>query len=638
MPLQDIDNKKIRPIEHENVMFNDKFWSPRIEINRSKTIPFQYEQCKLTGRFEALKLKWKPGDKDEPHPFWDSDVAKWIESASYSLSTQYDPELDDLIDSVIGLIASAQHSDGYLNTYFTVVKPGERWTDLRDAHELYCAGHLIEAGVAHYESTKKHSLINIVCKYADYIDQVFGKEPDKLRGYPGHEEIELALVKLYRVTGNERYLKLSAFFVEERGQEPHYFDLEEQKRGNAGYFGDIAHYFRDRKEYNQSHLPVKKQTEAKGHSVRAMYLYSAMADLAYERGDTELQKACERLWDNVTTKKMYITGGIGSKGGNEGFSDDYHLPNQSYAETCAAVGMVFWNHRMLQLDCDRKYADLLEQTLYNGVLGGVSLDGKRFFYANPLASNGDNHRKKWYGIACCPPNVARLLASLGQYFYSYDDEHIIVHLYAESRSNLEIKNQSVQVEQKTHYPWDGNISLTLHLDQPLEFGLKLRIPGWCEEAIVKVNGKPVENGDLDKGYLTINRRWENGDKVEMVLKMSVQKRFPHPNIAENAGCVALQRGPILYCMEGTDHHTALHKIFLPKEGELVSKYDDALLNGVTFIEGEGFCLDNSSWQNSLYSHERPTFKPVKIRLVPYYSWDNREPGDMQVWIKELNDI
>lgn len=628
---------KIKPINHEKVKFKDRFWAPRIQINRTQTIPHQYELLEKTDRLEALKLDWDK-NKPDPHPFWDSDVAKWIEAASYSLASHFDAELDALIDDVIDLLKSAQQEDGYLNTFFTIVRPEDRWTDLRDAHELYCAGHLMEAGVAHFRATGKRNLLNIVCKYADYIDEVFGPGPNQKRGYPGHQEIELALVKLYRVTDEKRYLELSKFFVDERGTEPHYFDIEEKERGNSGYFGNIAHYFGDRKEYNQSHKPVREQTEPVGHSVRAMYLYSAMADLAYEIGDTSLKEVCERLWESLVTKKLYITGGIGASGGNEGFSDNYDLPNKSYAETCAAIGSVFWNHRMLQLDCDRKYADLIEQTLYNGVLSGVSLDGKKFFYANPLESRGNQQRNEWFGVACCPPNIARLLSSLGQYVYSYKEDSLMVHLYAETESTLEINQQPVSITQKTTYPWDPEVNISLEMDKSIEFNLKLRIPSWCKDSSVSINGQSFEYSteDLNKGYLELKRRWESGDTITLILTMPVTKRYSNPNVSENVGKVALQRGPILYCLEGVDHNTSVSKIFISDHVDFTTEHKEDFLNGVTVLKGDGQALEDKNWQGKLYDDEKPSKKPVQLTAIPYYAWNNREVSDMVIWINNLN--
>lgn len=629
-----LQQKMLKPVSFTNVVIDDAFWSPRIKVNREQTIPYQYQQSKETGRIEAFKLKWKPGMKDEPHIFWDSDVAKWLEAASYSLAAHPDPELDRLVDEVITLIASAQQPDGYLNIYFTVVKPGERWTDLRDAHELYCAGHLIEAGVAHYKATKKRTLLDVVCRYADHIDSVFGLEEGKKRGYCGHQEIELALVKLYRITAEKRYLKLSQYFIDERGQEPHYFTQE--KVEGKGFFEEFIKHLDNIKEYNQSHKPVREQSKVVGHSVRAMYMYSAMADLAGEIGDESLLKACERLWDHLHTKNMFITGGIGSTGKNEGFTYDYDLPNEtSYAETCAAIGLVCWNQRMLQLECDGKYADAMERALYNGVISGVSLDGKKFFYANPLASIGDRHRKEWFGCACCPPNLARLLASLGGYVYSQTTDDLVIHLYVQGEAKFDLHGQQIIFKQKTEYPWNGSISIKINLNKPDIFGVKLRIPDWCKRAKLKVNNEEIEiTGKLEKGYVRIEREWKNNDSIELELNMPIERMYSHPNVRQNANHVAIQRGPIVYCLESIDNVDSLHKLSLTKEGILTSIYDGTLLGGVVKIVGDAELADDLKWEDKLYSTDKPKNKPFQITAIPYYAWDNRESGQMRVWIQE----
>ena len=629
-----LQQKMLKPVSFTNVVIDDAFWSPRIKVNREHTIPHQYQQSKETGRIEAFKLKWKPGMKDEPHIFWDSDVAKWLEAESYSLATHPDPELDRLVDEVITLIASAQQPDGYLNIYFTVVKPGERWTDLRDAHELYCAGHLIEAGVAHYEATKKRTLLDIVCRYADHIDSVFGLEEGKKRGYCGHQEIELALVKLYRKTDEKRYLKLSQYFIDERGQEPHYFTQE--KVEGKGFFDEFIKHLDNIKEYNQSHKPVREQSKVVGHSVRAMYMYTAMADLAGEFGDESLLKACERLWNHLHTKNMFITGGIGSTGKNEGFTYDYDLPNEtSYAETCAAIGLVYWNQRMLQLECDGKYADAMERALYNGVISGVSLDGKKFFYANPLASIGDRHRKEWFGCACCPPNLARLLASLGGYVYSQTTDDLVVHLYVQGEAKFDLHGQQIIFKQKTEYPWNGSISIKINLDKPDVFGVKLRIPDWCKRAKLKVNNEEIKiTGKLEKGYVRIERKWKNNDSIELELYMPIERMYSHPNVRQNANHVAIQRGPIVYCLESIDNVDSLHKLSLTKEGILTSIYDETLLGGVVKIVGDAELADDLIWEDKLYTTDKPKNKPFQITAIPYYAWDNRESGQMRVWIQE----
>ena len=497
---------RLQPVPLKAVTIEDRFWRERIRVNRETTIPIEYEQCQTTGRIEALTLARVP----DQHIFWDSDVAKWIEAAAYSLATHPDPTVDALLDEVIGLLAKAQQPDGYLNTYFITVAPEKRWTNLRDDHELYCAGHLIEAAVAHYQATGKTTFLEVMCRYADYIGTVFGPEPGQKRGYCGHEEIELALVKLAEATGEEKYQSLAQYFVDERGQQPHYFDSEAKARGE-----DPAGFHFSTYGYNQSHLPVREQSQVIGHSVRGMYLYTAMADLAGRTGDTALQAACERIWNHLTSAQMYVTGGIGGFASNEGYGDDYDLPNETaYAETCAAIGLVFWASRMLQTDCDRRYADVMERALYNGVLSGVSLDGTKFFYDNPLASSGKHHRQDWFGCACCPPNIARLMASFGHYVYSQNDTDVAVHLYVQSQADLIVATQKVTLSQTTDYPWDGTVTLTLSPEQPTSFRLRLRLPEWCRAPRLSLNGESI-TPTVENGYAVLEREWRLGDEVTL---------------------------------------------------------------------------------------------------------------------------
>ncbi len=619
------------PVSWKAVTIDETFWTPHLRVNREQTLPLIYRISQETGRIDNFRLNWKPGAEPTPHVFWDSDVAKWIEAASYSLGTHPDPELEAKVDEVIGLIVAAQQPDGYLNTYFTAVEPEKRWTNLRDWHELYCAGHLIEAAVAHFQATGKRTLLAVMCRYADYIDSVFGSEPGKKHGYPGHEEIELALVKLYRVTGEKRYLHLSQYFVDERGRQPHYFDKEARLRGD-----DPTTYHHKSHEYNQSHVPVREQHEVVGHAVRAMYLYSAMADLARELHDQSLFDADRRLWDNLCTTRLYITGGLGPSRHNEGFTTSYDLPNETaYAETCAAIGFVFWNHRMLQLDCAARYADMLERALYNGVLSGVSLDGHTFFYENPLASLGMHHREKWFRVACCPPNIARLFASLGQYIYSMNDTDIAVHLYIQSTAQATISGNRVTVRQETTYPWNGTIALRLSMDKPARFGLRLRIPGWCEDAKLTVNGEAFAiDRHLEQGYVRVERVWQSGDRVELELAMSVKRMYVHPDVRQDAGCVALQRGPLIYCLEGADNNVALHRIVVPRTTELVSQFEADMLDGVTIVRGKALIEDDSDWTGRLYRSWPTSLRPCVITAIPYYAWDNRAPGEMRVWLRE----
>ncbi|MGQ9890092.1 MAG: glycoside hydrolase family 127 protein [Aggregatilineales bacterium] len=624
--------RKLTPIPFTHVRLADQFWAPRIEVNRAVTLPAEYDMLASTGRIAALDLKWKRGRPNPPHIFWDSDIAKWIEAASYSLATSPDPALDKRLDRIIAKLAKAQQPDGYLNSHYIVFEReglDRRWTNLRDNHELYCAGHLMEAAVAHYQATGKHSLLDVMCRYADYIDSVFGRGKGKLRGYCGHEEIELALVKLYHATGNPRYLKLAQYFVDERGRQPHYFDIEARRRGE-----DPRAFWARTYEYNQSHTPVREQAVVTGHAVRAMYLYSAMADLANETGDAALLGACERIWHSVVDERMYITGGIGPSARNEGFTVAYDLPDETaYAETCASVGMVFWNHRMLQLSGDGKYADVMERELYNGTISGVSLDGTKFFYENPLASRGVHHRQGWFDCACCPPNIARMIASVGEYFYSAGNEAIWVHLYASGEAAIALRGRSITLRQTTNYPWDGAVRIELQLDQPATFTLHVRIPGWCERHAVAVNGRRVQ-GAPEQGYLAITRAWQSGDTVALTMDMPARLIAAHPHVRQMVGRVALQRGPVVYCLEGVDNPIVpLDRIVIPLNTRWETDYRPDLLGGVAVVRGAVKVLDVAP-ASSLYAPARPArYTTAEVTAVPYCVWDNRAPGEMRVWFR-----
>ena len=616
--------RPLEPLPVRDVRIDDAFWSPRLETNRRVTMPHEYDQCKKTGRIDAFRLDWKPGQPNPPHIFWDSDLAKWIEAASYCLATHPDPKLARRLDEVIGLVSNAQQPDGYLNVHFTIVEPEKRWSNLCDWHELYCAGHLMDAAVAHYQATGSRTLLDVLCRYADNIDETFG--PGKRTGYPGHEEIELALVKLYRVTGQKRFLRLSKYFVDERGKQPHLFTQESEARGdNPPRLGPF--------DSNQAHLPVREQTEAVGHAVRAMYLYSGMADVAAERGDDELMAACHRLWDSATLRRMYVTGGVGSAHAGERFTTDYDLPNATaYAETCAAIGLVFFAHRMLLAEGDGRYADVMERALYNGVLSGVSLDGTKFFYVNPLASAGGHHRQEWFGCACCPPNIARLLASLGHYVYSASDEALAVDLYVAGTARAKVAGQKLTVTQETGYPYDGDVALTLGLDEPATFDLLLRVPGWCPKHTLKVNGRPAPHR-VTRGYARLRRRWSTGDRVTLSLSMPIERVVAHPGVAEDVGRVALQRGPLVYCLEQCDHATDVRSIVLPDKARLTARFARNLLGGATVIEGTALACSAAGWKGQLYRPaSQAKTRAAKIRAIPYCLWDNREPGAMAVWL------
>lgn len=636
----------LKSIPLDRVKITSPFWDRRLAANRDVTIPVVQAHLQTTGRIDAFRLDWNPGDLQMPHHFWDSDVAKWIEATGYSLQTHPDPELEAEVDRIIDLIAGAQQDDGYLNVHFTVAEPENRWRNLRDMHELYCAGHLMEAAVAYYEGTGKRKLLDVMCRYADHIATVFGAGPDQKRGYAGHEEIELALVKLYRATGKRRYLELAKFFVDERGREPFYFDLEAQARGE-----DPAQLRARGHAYCQSHLPVREQTTAEGHAVRAVYLYAGMADVAAETGDADLVRACTRLWQNVTQRRMYVTGGIGSSSLGERFTTDHDLPNGlAYAETCAAIGLAFWAHRMLRLSPDAGYADVMERALYNGALSGLALAGDKFFYANPLEAQPaafewhphayrepavSPRRKNWFGCSCCPTNIVRTLASLGRYVASVGDTSVYVHLYVDGDIETELDRQLVTLHQETCYPWDGNVRISVDCSQESDFTLALRIPGWCREATLRINDQliPVDR-ILDNGYAKIDRTWHTDDVVELTLEMLVERIRCHPSVRANAGRVALQRGPLVYCLEEVDNGPNLDGIVLPMGADLTARFDGDLLQGVVVIAGEGLCRDASDWGNRLYGTGTPADRIAMIKAIPYYAWANRDPGEMLVWIRE----
>ncbi|GAA2124325.1 glycoside hydrolase family 127 protein [Glycomyces algeriensis] len=622
-----------------DVSIADEFWFPRRETVRTRTIPHQEARLREGGQFEALLLKPRShdGDDRERFPiFWESDVAKWIEAASYVLASGEHPELDAAVDKAIELLAGAQQEDGYLNNYFTAVKPGKRFTDLRDAHELYCAGHLIEAGVAHYEATGKTTLLGIVRRYADLIGREFGPGGACEGGYDGHQEIELALVKLHRATGERRYLDLALLLTENRGRTPFYFDAEAERRGDTGYFGGhmspggvfVRSSSRDR-EYNQSHAPVREQTEAVGHAVRAMYQYSAMADLALELGDQGLREACERLWDDLVATKLYITGGIGADPSIEGFGEPYDLPDHTgYAETCAAIGLVFWAHRMMALTGEAKYIDVLERALYNGVLSGASADGTKYFYGNPLASDGTVERSDWFDCACCPPNLARLLTSLEQYVYVADADGLYVNLYVTGTARLAHAGQRVTVAQESDYPWDGRITLSItEAEAPLPMTLRLRLPEWADGATVSVNGAPADHR-TEHGYAVLDRTWTRGDRVELTLPMAPALVRADPRVLAAHGKVAIQRGPIVHCVEEIDNAAPVPRLLIARGGELRTEHVD----GRDAVIAEG--LVDGPAADGLYSDKPPAAEPTAIRTVPYYAWANRGKGTMAVWIRE----
>ncbi|MFC5469221.1 glycoside hydrolase family 127 protein [Cohnella suwonensis] len=644
--------KHLQAIPIKNITIDDSFWAKRQTLIRETVIPYQWEAMNDTipdaePSHTVENFRIAAGELKADYygqVFQDSDLAKWLEAAGYALSIKRDEKLEAIADGVIDLLGRAQQADGYLNTYFTVAKPGKKWTNLRDDHELYCAGHLIEAAVAYYEATGKRKVIDIMSRYADHMVDVFGRKPGQIRGYDGHPEIELALVRLYRVTGKIGYLELSRFFVDERGQVPYFFDIEEAGRTEHRVARRNADYF-------QAHLPVRAQKTAEGHSVRALYLFSGVTDLAVEYNDSELLEVSKELWRNVTRKRMYVTGGVGSNEYWESFTIDYDLPNdRAYTETCAAISLMFWASRMLQIEADREYADVMERVLYNGILSGISLDGKSYFYVNPLEvwpsacdvredlRSVSKTRQAWFGCACCPPNIARLIASLGQYIYSYNEseQEWFVHLYIGGQAHQSIDGQRVQLTQQSNYPWEGHIYFTVAAEQPAEFTIALRLPGWCKDAMLKVNGESVALSSMThKGYAKIKRVWLSGDRIELILPMAVEKVRSNPKVRENVGKLALQRGPIVFCLEEADNGEHLRDIRVSAASEFTARYDDGLLEGVVVLNGGAWRTDEASYDDDrLYQTDPFKSTPVQIKAIPYFAWANRKPGEMLVWLHE----
>jgi uncharacterized protein len=579
----------------------------------------------------------------EGRVFQDSDLAKWIEAAAYLITVFGDPELEAIVDDLASMMTEAQGDDGYFNTHFQVGEPGKRWTNLRDRHELYCAGHLVEGAVAYYDATGKRSLLDVAERFVEYIDSLFGTGEGKTRGYPGHEEIELALVKLWKATGKRQYLDLAQYFLNERGGEPNFFTVEAETRGETGTpehaAGGLAYF--------QAHAPVRDQMEATGHSVRAMYLYSGMADVARETGDRSLLDACRTLWRSTVDRRMYATGGIGSQSHGESFTFDHDLPNtHAYTETCAAIGLVFFAHRMLLLERDSRYADAMERALYNGILSGMSVDAKGFFYVNPLEVNPraceerdelehvKYQRQPWYVCACCPPNLARLIASLGGYHYTTHEDEISVHLYAASSSTVALGGQDVHITQETNYPWDGSVKFAVRPVTPRNFTLALRIPSWCESWSVAVAGLPSETLPVENGYVLITRAWAAEDTVELELAMPVTRvKGPSAN-PYTAGRSAIQRGPLVYCIEEADNGDCLHEIILPLDADMTSAPWNDFRGEYLTIHGVGTRQRVSPPDGYPYAPTSVSTVEQRITAIPYFAWANRSPGEMTVWVRE----
>lgn len=645
--------KKIQPLPLKSIIIKDSFWKNYMELIRTKVIPYQWRA--LNDEIEGAEPSYciqnfkvasgKISGKFQGMVFQDSDVYKWIEAVAYSLAWHSDPSLEGRVDGVIDLICSAQQEDGYLNTYYIINGLENRFTNLKDNHELYCLGHLIEAAVAYYHVTEKKKLLDAAISYVNLVADIFGEGPKKLKGYPGHEIIEMALVKLYKITNEDKHLKLIRFFINERGKEPLFFEKETLENNNSFFWKDSFFKY----QYYQAGREVRKQNIAEGHAVRAVYLYSGMSDLAQVDEDYELFKVCENLWNNITSKQMYINGGIGASHYGESFTFDYDLPNDTvYGETCASIGLVFFAQRMFLMTGDSKYMDILEKTLYNGVISGMTLDGERFFYVNPLevfpeASEKDHskshvkvERQKWFACACCPPNLARTIASLSNYAYAQLDDKIYINLYVGGEINANINSEECSINIASQYPWKGFVEIVIDKEICSEFEIAMRIPDWCKKYTVTLNNEKIDLKE-EFGYVSIKRLWKKSDTITIDFEMSTTLIQSNPKVRENSGKVALSQGPIIYCLEEEDNGSNLHQVFVDCKSEFISNYRKDLFNGVNIISNKGYFLDEMLWRdNALYKpYIKNTFVSKELTWIPYYAWANRNPGEMRVWINHF---
>lgn len=576
--------------------------------------------------------------------FSDTDVYKWLETVAYCLHNGKCKDFENIADDVISLIGRAQQEDGYLNTYYTVKEPGARWSNLVEGHELYSAGHLIEAAVAYYQATGKDTLLNIARKFADLICKVFGTGEGQIKGYPGHQEIELALIKLYHVTQAKRYLECAKYFIDERGTEPNYFKSEIEKRGGRMIFKEFADYD---PLYAQAHIPVRQQQNADGHAVRAMYMYSAMADLASDYDDAELLKACRALWDNVTQRRMYITGGIGSSGYLERFTADYHLPNESgYCETCASIGLALFGRRMALIEHEAGYYDTVERALYNRILAGISADGQRYFYVSPLEvwpqscmdKTDLKHvkpvRQRWFSVACCPPNVARTLASLGQYIYAYDDDAVYINLFISSSLKTVLGGVQSVLTMDSNVLHDGKIAITVKADRGA-LSLAVRIPEYADKPVFLLDGAKI-NPDIEKGYAMIRGDFSGKHIIDVDFHVKPRWMAADPLVREDAGKAALVKGPCVYCLEETDNGSNLASIYVDTDIEISKCGDTGLPGDLPALAYKGKRLTRKGWNGGrLYDSAHFETENVDLKAVPYGLWCNRTPGEMIVWQKVL---
>ncbi len=637
------------PLGANDVKLTDPFLRGFADLVRREVIPYQWETlndrvegaapsyCMRNFRVAAKRLGHgfadEPCDEFAGYWFQDTDFYKWLEAVGYSLSQYPDENLMKLADEAIEVVCAAQCEDGYFDTYYTITAPDKRFTNLRDAHEMYCLGHMIEGAIAYYEATGHDRFLKATCRFADYVYDRFGEGDGKLRGYPGHEIAELALAKLYQCTGEKKYLELAEFFINERGTTPNYFAKEhgenEPRPGSRRF------------EYHQAHKPVREQDEAVGHAVRAVYLYAGMAAVAKETGDDSLVEACRKLWDNIETKKFYITGGIGASPEGEAFSHNYHLPNDTmYNETCASIGLVFFARRMLELDVNSRYADGMERALYNGIPSGMALDGKSFFYVNPLevdpACRWDafhRHvalpRQKWFGCACCPPNIARLMASVQSYAYGKNDDTLFIHLYAAGEIETDIGGERVKLTIEGNYPWED--TLKLRFDGAYSRKIALRVPGWC--GTILVNGRTL--AAEDNGYAVLDGGFAAGDEVTVQFPMKPVFRRANTRVRADIGQVALMRGPMVYCLEEADNGDMLHLCEVDTAVTPADVAGEGIFKGMVCLTAKGRRMAVDA-EGALYSENLDyEYTETELHYVPYFAWDNRGVGEMRVYVRKI---
>lgn len=668
--------EKLKLLSLNQIKIEDNFWDKYTKLVTSQIIPYQWEV--LNDRVEDAEpshcienFKIAAGLQEgtfHGFVFQDTDLAKWLEAVAYSLSYEKNEKLEQQADEAIELIAQAQQPNGYIDTHFTILMPGKEFCNLKEGHELYTAGHLMEAAVAYFQVTGKRRFLDIMCKCADFICETFHKKKYKM-AVPGHQEVEIGLIKLYQVTGNRNYLQMAKDFIDRRGCEPNYLVHEHEQADYVDIFHDPNPYL---PEYAQCHMPVRQQKTAEGHAVRAVYMYCAMADLAYEYQDKELLAACETLYQNMTEKRMYITGGIGSSGAYERFTTDYDLSNDSnYSESCASIGLALFCRRMAQITREGKYADTMEQALMNTVLAGIAMDGKSFFYVNPLEVWGPNcldhtsmaHvkpvRQKWFGCACCPPNIARTLASLGEYVYMQEENSLWVNLFVGGDTEVTWKETPVHIKTETRFPFEGSVKMQISADREVEHTLAVRMPEYAEDFTVMIDGReflvqkgscaalpydctsikiedfPITEITVEKGYAKLTGTWKN-NTVDIRFSMKAHFVYANPQVRADAGKTAVVKGPVVYCLEETDNGSNLSNLYVDTTAGIEEIFDEQLLGGTVICKVKGKRFKAMEWKDGkLYADHKLAMEDVTLTLVPYCYWGNRQTGEMQVWIKYL---